>query len=192
MISSLEATDHSMGDYLLKGGNWDEKILESVSQIGPGRQLDGSISTFGICAVTGGKAWTQHSLEKPVSCPWAPCGKIHPPNICCICSSTNHRVDKCWHVVDKPARVVEMIDAFKVMKQSGDGPFNQDPMKDKMAAKVCTIVTKEQPAEKASFDTKPEDSGTSVPSSHEFIDSSIHQSLPSPHWQFLPVLPEFG
>ena len=168
-VSSLEHTVHSLGDYLLKDGNWDRQILEDVSQIGPTGQIDGSRSSFGICAVAGGKAWTQNSLEKPVSCPWPPCGKGHSPNICCIFSSTNHKVDKCWHVIDKPSRVKEMIAAFKVMKESGDGPLNQDPIKAKLDAKVCTIVSKEQEDTKPSFDTKPKDAGTTVPSTHEFI-----------------------
>lgn len=62
-----------------------------------------------------------------------------------------------------------MIDGFKAMKSSGDGPFNQDTMKAKMDAKVFTIVTKEPDEYKPAFDTKPEDSGSSVPSNHEYI-----------------------
>ena len=55
-ISSLQPTDHSLGDYLLEEGNWDDKVLESVSQIGPDRQMDTTNSTLGICALSGGKA----------------------------------------------------------------------------------------------------------------------------------------
>lgn len=176
-ISSIisSPTEHSVKYYLLETGNWDDELLQEVDY--SGNTL--SESVLSISGSGGCKAWSHTSLEKPVPCQWAPYGKIHPPNICCICASTTHKVHRCWYVIGPPPGVASMIEGFKALKESNAPPFKTTDsisvLESKLNMKVCQLAPKLSSNETdANSDTTPLatnvcDSGKCVDSSMEYV-----------------------
>ena len=67
---------------------------------------------------------TRLCTEKPTHCPYPPCGRIHPPNICCLCGSPNHRINKCWYIVGMPEHAKDKLKGFIALFQSKSPPFD--------------------------------------------------------------------
>jgi hypothetical protein len=57
------------------------------------------------------------------------CPKMHSPDDCCICSSQQHPIKRCWHVIGLPMAKVHMLEQFKAQQASGAGPWTAKDVK---------------------------------------------------------------
>ena len=160
-------SDIAVKDYIPADGNWDVSLLEQVDS-----------APFAYASVLnisggGGRTYSSQRLEKPVSCPWDPCGKVHPPNIFCICGAENHTVSCCWHIVPPPEDIQRRITGFKAMYANLEGPFQPKTALDKKVCYLALPSSTTSPStptpNQVSFVTDNSATGQDVSSLSEFI-----------------------
>ena len=139
---AVAAISASPSSFIVDDGNWDNDLLCQVCSFSPTTDPPSSYSIASIAGSGGGpfqrRGRTQHYstrviTEKPVPCPYGPCGRIHPPNICCICGALTHKVDKCWHVRGVPDHVKTRLAGFQTLYK------NKAPPYDNMSSQVSAI-----------------------------------------------------
>ena len=83
--------------FIIQDGSWDQCLLDGVCSFCPTADPPSPYTIASIAGSGGGnkqgqgrtQGRAQHYstrivTEKPVPCPYGPCGRIHPPNICFV------------------------------------------------------------------------------------------------------------